>query len=107
MSLRIQPRAQLTGDFNLDPWREVADVDAVRNVLRFPEAPPFDAQRRAQKPPPFWSVPLNRQTWDHVLSEGFVGRCVTLDAAEKFPGISMRRKAKTLTDSFTSRSTGC
>ena len=46
----------------------------------------FDAQRRAQKKPPFWSVPLKRQTWDHVLSEGSVGRCVTLDAAEKFPG---------------------
>jgi hypothetical protein len=92
-SLRTQPRAILGGDFNMDPWRKAGDVDVTywRERVRFSFSAPGPAlvmhSGAAETDPPFWSAPLNRQTWDHLLSTGFVGRCVTLGAAEGFPAL--------------------
>lgn len=92
-SLRTQPRVILGGDFNMDPYRKAGDPDVTywRERVRFSYATPGPAlalhSGLPEADPPRWSAPLNRQTWDHVLSSGFVGRCVTLGAAEGFPSL--------------------
>lgn len=92
-SLRTKPRVILGGDFNMDPYRKAGDVDVEywRSRVRFEaSAGSLTLVMHSGLPendPPLWSAPLNRQTWDHVLSTGFVGRCVTLGAAEGFPAL--------------------
>lgn len=92
-SLRTQPRVILGGDFNMDPYRKAGDADVAywRSRVRFEASASGPAlvmhSGLTENDPPFWSAPLNRQTWDHVLSTGFVGRCLTLGAADGFPAL--------------------
>lgn len=92
-SIRTQRLAIIGGDFNMDPFRRGEDVDGayVRSKVRFS----FQSGEQAlvmhsglpETNPPFWSAPLNRQTWDLVISNGFQGRCITLGAADDFPAL--------------------
>lgn len=99
-SVRTQPRAILGGDFNMDPFRRAGDVDVTywRERVRFSYAAGGPAlvmhSGLPESNPPLWSAPLNKQTWDHVLSTGFVGRCVTLGAAAGFPALDAPQGAE-------------
>lgn len=92
-SLRQSPLAIIGGDFNLDPFRRPMDADVVfwREQVRFSASAAGGALVQhsglPEHDPPYWSAWLTHQTWDHVLSEGFVGRCMTLGAQKGFPAL--------------------
>ncbi len=94
-SLRQQPRALVGGDFNLDPYRHGTDADGtyflaqVRTSASAAGGPLLLHSGLQEHDPPYWTAPLTRATWDHVVSEGLTGRCVTLGAHEGYPPLDM------------------
>jgi hypothetical protein len=95
-SLRESAFAIIGGDFNLDPFRRLGDIDVdyLRSRVRFAfsdsAGPPLAMHSGLpEHDPPYWSAPLSRATWDLVVGEGFVGRCVTLGAAADYPPLDM------------------
>ncbi len=92
-SLRQSPLAIIGGDFNLDPFRRPTDADVVfwREQVRFSASAVGGALVQhsglPEHDPPYWSAWLTHLTWDHVLSEGFVGRCSTLGAKKDYPAL--------------------
>lgn len=92
-SLRQSPLALIGGDFNLDPFRRPMDADVVywREQVRFSASATGGALLQhsglPEHDPPYWSAWLTHLTWDHVLSEGFAGRCVTLGAKKDYPAL--------------------
>ncbi|MHB8875597.1 MAG: hypothetical protein ACYC8T_18080 [Myxococcaceae bacterium] len=90
-SLRESPLALFGGDLNMDPYRTPADPDAlywnsrVRPALDGPGGPLCLNSGPIEHDPPYWTGPLVRRTWDHVVSEGLAGRCRTLGAARNHP----------------------
>jgi len=87
--IRSADRAIAGGDWNMDPFRSAgADVERWHASVsaRRDSALPFALHSGlVEHDPPYWSAPLVKLTWDHVVSEGFIGRCVTLGAA---PGLA-------------------
>ncbi len=88
LPLRVAPRAILGGDLNMDPWRTTsADPEVVTwNTFVTPHnddvTRPWTYHSGAvEHDPPYWSAWLVHRTWDHVISDGYQGRCVTLGAA--------------------------
>ncbi|MBL8920314.1 MAG: hypothetical protein JNJ54_15715 [Myxococcaceae bacterium] len=96
-SLRRAPLAVIGGDFNLDPFRRPmdADVQLWRERVRFSVTATGGALLQhsglPEHDPPWWSAPLTRSTWDHVLSEGFAGRCATLGAQRNYPALDEQK----------------
>ena len=78
------------GDFNLDPWRQQATnpdialwkraVDTTFGTHAGEDASFTYHSGVVEHDPPYWSAPILAQTLDHVVSNGLVGRCVTLGA---------------------------
>lgn len=96
-SLRQAGLALIGGDFNLDPFRRPmdADVQLWRERVRFSSSSPGGALLQhsglPEHDPPYWTAPLTRSTWDHVLSEGFAGRCATLGAQKDHPALDEQK----------------
>lgn len=90
-ALRENALAIVGGDFNLDPYRRPMDADVrlLRERSRFSltsdGGPLVFHSGLPENDPPLWTTPLTKSTWDHLLSEGFIGRCVTLGARKAFP----------------------
>ncbi|MHB8874437.1 MAG: endonuclease/exonuclease/phosphatase family protein [Myxococcaceae bacterium] len=91
-SVRERPAAILGGDFNLDPYRNAptaVDVvywnQSVRLSLEGEGGPWVSNSGPIEHDPPYWTSPLSRSTLDHVVTQGLVGRCQTLGAAQGRP----------------------
>ena len=93
-SLRSAPFALFGGDLNLDPWRNPGEPDTAYFRAQVGLGDEGGAAFRAhsgpvENDPPWWTSPLVRRSLDHVVTEGFVGRCVTLGAHEGYPPLDL------------------
>jgi len=100
-SLREQAASILGGDFNFDPYRDAPtapDVlywgEQVRLSLGGEGGPWVSNSGPLEHDPPYWTTPMARATFDHVLSQGMVGRCQTLGAAQSRPPLDSNAGAE-------------
>lgn len=87
------------GDFNFDPYRDSESNPEVelwrQHVSTSFEQTSDDPDQFAyhsgivEHDPPYWTILLMSRTWDHAISNGLKGRCVTLGAHPGEPAIDL------------------